>query len=51
MNIKEKYQEVTKNQTMGQSFIIMLVIIITLVLCFTVSWWFLLVGYILIAFI
>lgn len=51
MSIKEKYHEATKNQTKGQSFIIMLIIIITLILCFTVSWWFALLGWVLITFI
>lgn len=51
MSIKEKYHEATKNQTMGQSFIIMIIIAITLTLCFTVSWWFALLGFILITFI
>lgn len=51
MNIKEDYNKATKNQTKGHSFIIMIVIIITLVLCIKFSWWFALLGWFLIMFI
>lgn len=51
MSIQENYHEATKNQTKGQSFIILLIWVIAIILAVKFSWWFLLLGFIFVAFI
>lgn len=50
-NIKEDYHNATKNQTMGHSFVILLIIGLTIFLSMKYSLWWILAGFILIAFI
>jgi hypothetical protein len=51
MDIQEDYKKVTKNQTKGKSFIIILIWVIAIILAIKFSWWFLLLGFICVAFI
>jgi len=51
MNIQEDYKKATKNQTLGKSFVILLIITVILVLCIKFSWWFALLGWVIIMFI
>ena len=51
MNIQEDYKKATKNQTKGQSFIIIIIWAIAIILAIKFSWWFILLGFIFAAFI